>query len=91
MIKSKNLQNRLDNLEKLDKEKSVLVSRFLYERGSGGSGIPLQLVNQKFSELDKKYLPWYVQMVDDFSDDLGFGKVGTRIYRGCLESLQKTY
>ena len=89
MTKSKTLQDRLNDLEKLDQEKAVLVSRFLYERGPGIPGISLELMKEGFVQLGKKYLPWYVQSADGFFEDLGFEKLGSQTYRSCLEFLKK--
>lgn len=89
MAKSKTLQDRLNDLDKCEKEKAILVSRFLYERVPGTLGMGLALVNQAFINLDRKYLPSYVRVANDFFEDLGFGKVGTNTYRNFLECLQK--
>ena len=89
MTKSKNLQDRLNDLGKLDHAKNVLASRFLYERDKSGVGMPLELVEAGFVQLDKKYLPFYVRIIDSVFEDWGFGKVGTDTYRNCLEFLKK--
>jgi len=91
MTKSKTLQDRLDDLENLNREKSILVSRFLYERTSDRQGISLELVEQGFVSLDRKYLPPYVRFADIFFEDWGFYKLGTDTYRNCLEFLKKRF
>ena len=65
-------------IDRLEKEKSALISKFLYEGRFNHDSAKLDL---ELFHLEMKYLPCPVNAMNLLGDLLGFDKLGSRLYK----------